>query len=340
MSHRTLSITVFILLLPHVGRAAEVVLREQAAPRGPIVRLGDLAEVRVDADSSADVLANAPLMTTPAAGERRFVRAAQLRDLLYASGVNVRELRFSGAEAVLIAGPAEDVKPANDAVPPAPTDRAAAVDELTAAVVAYLREQTGHDLWEVEIVPDRDLSAIPAQEGAATVSGGKAPWTGRQRFTLGKPSNARGAAFTADVQRIEMAAVALRTIERGDLVRTTDVELRPHTGSLPGRAIALTKEAVGKEAVQTVRAGAIMLSSQLRAPVLVRRGERVSVRARSGGVTVRTYAVAQQDGSLNDLVMVTPTDSKDRYVARVSGVRELEVFAAGATADDVATHLR
>ena len=106
------------------------------------------------------------------------------------------------------------------------------------------------------------------------------------------------------------------------------------------RALATTEEAIGKEAVQTIRAGGIVMASQLRAPILVRRGERVSVRARTGGVTVRTYAMAQQDGSLGELVMVTPTDSRDKYVARVSGVRELEVFAAGATAGDVAAFSR
>ena len=39
---------------------------------------------------------------------------------------------------------------------------------------------------------------------------------------------------------------------------------------------------------------------------------------------------AQQDGSLGDLVQVQALEGKERYAARVSGVRELEVFAAGA----------
>jgi flagella basal body P-ring formation protein FlgA len=344
MIHRTLLLTAFSLLAPAIAGAADVILREQAAPLGPIVHLGDLAEVTADADSTAEVLANTPLMTTPAVGERRFLRAVQVRELLIASGVDVRELRFSGADAVSIAGPREVSfgRGSSDAgSAPRRADRAATVEKLTAAIVAHLCDQTQHALWEVKIVADRDLASIQVQPGVAeTVEGGKAPWTGRQKFTLSWPAHPEGVAVTADVQRIEMAVVVLRNIERGDLVRTTDIELRPHAGALPGRAIASTEAAIGKEAVQTIRAGGIVLASQLRAPVLVRRGERVSVRVRAGGVSVRTYAMAQQDGSLGDLVMVTPTDSRDKYVARVCGVRELEVFAAGATAGDVAAFSR
>ena len=344
MIYRTLLLTVFTLIAPAIAGAADVIFRAQATPLGPIVRLGDLADVQASEDSTAEVLANTPLMTTPAPGERRFLRAVQVRELLIASGVNVRELRFSGSEAVSIAGPREVFLGGRDpdaASAPRRADRASTVEKLTAAIVAHLCDQTQHALWEVKIVADRDLSSIQTQPGvAATVEGGKAPWTGRQRFTLTWPAYPEGAVVTAEVQRIELAVVALRNIERGDLVRTTDIELRPQAGALPGRAIASTQEAIGKEAVQTIRAGGVVLGSQLRAPVLVRRGERVSVRARTGGVTVRTYAMAQQDGSLGDLVMVTPTDSRDKYVARVSGVRELEVFAAGATAGDLAAFSR
>ena len=84
----------------------------------------------------------------------------------------------------------------------------------------------------------------------------------------------------------------------------------------------------------------MLLTSQVRAPLLVRRGERVSVRARAAGIVVRTYATAQQDGSLGDLVQVQALEGKERYAARVSGVRELEVFAAGASAGEVAAAAR
>ena len=114
-----------------------------------------------------------------------------------------------------------------------------------------------------------------------------------------------------------------------DAVEAADVRRR-------GPAVAgHVGEVVGKEATQTLRAGSAILSTQVRSPLLVRRGERVSVRARAAGVVVRTYATAQQDGSLSDLIQVQALTGKERYAARVSGTRELEVFAAGAAAEEI-----
>jgi flagella basal body P-ring formation protein FlgA len=80
----------------------------------------------------------------------------------------------------------------------------------------------------------------------------------------------------------------------------------------------------------------LLYINQVRSPLLVRKGERVTVRARAGSVVARTYGTVQQDGSLGELVQVQALEGRERYAARVSGFRELEVFAAGASANDLA----
>jgi flagella basal body P-ring formation protein FlgA len=114
------------------------------------------------------------------------------------------------------------------------------------------------------------------------------------------------------------------------------VELRLHTGALPKQAIFDLEALVDKEAVQGIRGESLVLSNQVRLPLLVRRGDRVSVRVKAHGVSVRTFAVAQQDGSLGDLISVQSAENKEKYTAVVSGLRELEIMAAGATAADLA----
>lgn len=125
-------------------------------------------------------------------------------------------------------------------------------------------------------------------------------------------------------------------IERGEIIRRSDVELRPHAGALPKQAVASLDAIVGKEAVQGIRADSLLQANQVRSPLVVRRGERVAVRARTGGISVRTYALAQQDGALGDLVTVQSLEGKEQYAARVSGLRELEIFAAGAEVREIA----
>jgi flagella basal body P-ring formation protein FlgA len=338
-----LTLTIACLSITLAANAAEIVLREHATPQGSIVRLSDLAEITGADAATIEHLAATPLMPAPSVGTSQFIRVAELRDLLTARGLDVRGLKIAGAQVVTI-GPAAAATPATIskkntlrlAADPAVVD--ATVEQLTVQITAYLRKQSGHDLWNVKLDADNDVLAAYQQAGRQTViTGGKAPWTGRQRFTLSAGAEAPAVLAYARIERLEMAAFLTRSIDRGELVRRADVQLRPYAGALPRLAVVSLEEVVGKEAVQGIRADSLLLANQVRSPYLVRRGERVSVVVRTGGIRVRTYALVQQDGGLGDLVAVQTIETKERYTARVSGLRELEVFAAGASAGEVAS---
>jgi flagella basal body P-ring formation protein FlgA len=310
------------------------VLREHATPQGPVVRLGDVAD-QMNAGPIAEQLAATPLMPAPPEGTQQYLRNSELRDLLVARGVDVRSLRFTGSDAVLIGHTAPASTPNSD--PAASTSSTDIGERINAAAVGYLRQQTGHDLWKVTVDPDDNvIAAMQQAAGNVLISGGKAPWTGRQRLAVSAGPGSPAVMAYARIERLELAVFATREIDRGELVRRSDVELRPFAGALPNLAVASFESAVGKEAVQPIRAGSLVIGSQVRSPIIVRRGERVSVRARAAGVSVRTYAVAQQDGSLGELVMVQSLAGKEKYAARVSGLRELEILAASASASDLA----
>jgi hypothetical protein len=52
---------------------------------------------------------------------------------------------------------------------------------------------------------------------------------------------------------------------------------------------------------------------------------------------VKVNGVAKQKGSLGELVLVETFDGRERFMARVTGIRQLEVFTTGATAMEHAT---
>ncbi|HEX6962899.1 MAG TPA: flagellar basal body P-ring formation chaperone FlgA [Lacipirellula sp.] len=327
-------ITIAVANLAVAVSAAEIVLHERTAPRGPIVRLGDVATISGVEGGAQQMLAATPLMPAPAEGTTQYLRAADLRDLLQSRGVDLRNLQMSGAPVVAIGGASEVEFQVGRTQAVARV--AASAEELTNAVVSYLEQQTGHQLWDVQVEADSDVLAAFAKPQAA-ISGGKAPWSGRQRFAISSGAGTPAAMVYARVDRQEMAAYATRSIERGELIRRADVELRLHTGALPRQAIFDLESLVGKEAVQGIRPDSLVLNNQVRSPLLVRRGDRVSVRVRARGIAIRTFAVAQQDGSLGELVSVQNADTKEKYTAVVSGLRELEIMAAGATAADLAS---
>lgn len=334
---------------------AELVLRDSAVARGPIVTLGDVVDLGPEATTEWASLSRTPIMPAPAPGTQTYLTKARIRDLLTARGVDVGDLRWTGSQTVAISALADD---ARDPAPAAsqrverrrPADAlpvgTSIEDAVARSIQAFLAEQSGYDQWSVEFRMTSKIRQELAELGSAIhVGGGRTPWTGKQRFLLsGSPSNpadrsnsadgVRPIAVLASVARLEAAVVAVRPIQRGDLIRQSDVAVQMIDRQLPASAIRLTDDAVGQEAAQSIQEGAYLLDSQIKAPLMVRRGETVAVYARSGGVVAKTTAVARQDGSRGDLVEVEVAGTKQRLSGHVSGFRQLDVLAAGTAAVD------
>jgi flagella basal body P-ring formation protein FlgA len=67
-------------------------------------------------------------------------------------------------------------------------------------------------------------------------------------------------------------------------------------------------------------------------PLMVARGELVTVSAGRGAIHVRTRAKAMQPGRYGEFIEVESLDSQERYAARVVGRGSLAVFSAGGAA--------
>jgi flagella basal body P-ring formation protein FlgA len=131
-------------------------------------------------------------------------------------------------------------------------------------------------------------------------------------------------------------AVAIRPIDRGAVVTAADVELQPRDGVplAQGRAIPFTsvQTLVGMEATRAIQAGDVLMSDVVQPPVLVKRGDSVTVYARGGGIQVRTIARAKENGSLGQPVQVESTDTRKSYDAVVTGTREAVVYVGSTPA--------
>ena len=124
--------------------------------------------------------------------------------------------------------------------------------------------------------------------------------------------------------------VATRNLERGEVVREADVELRTVDGPVRGvDAVAQLRDAVGFEVVRSIATGQALDSRSLQRPILIRRGQAVTVCARAQGVSVRTTAKALGEGSRDDLIMLESMETKQKYTARVVGPQQAEVYALG-----------
>src|SRR6185295_13221205 len=122
--------------------------------------------------------------------------------------------------------------------------------------------------------------------------------------------------------------VTTQALARGAIIRRGDVQLQPGQpaeGSV--RVYQSLEDVLGKETTQVITVGQILDDSLVQHPLLVRRGDIVTVYARSAGIQVRTTARAREEGAHGELVTVESLADRKTFFARVSGPQEVDVFA-------------
>jgi flagella basal body P-ring formation protein FlgA len=322
-----LILSVGLVLPAGAGHAAELQLRTECRVRGPVVTLGDVAEIFSQDAAERARLAAIELFPSPAGGQR-FVRLREIQDLLLMRGVNLADLRFSGAAqtAVLSGAPmAEQTRSLSPAVVKT------AGRQASDAIAGYLREQVpGSGAWHTEVAFDpRQARLVATAGGAITVRGGAAPWTGVQHFQLAVTTADGTVEIPVDarVALPQTVVVATRAIARGTTIGPTDVALQRAEGGEASDALHSLDEVAGKEASQTIAAGKMLDRGMVRAPLAVRRGEIVTVYARASGIRVKTIARARDEGSVGDLIAVESLQDRKPYYARVCDVQEVEIYA-------------
>jgi len=313
------------------ARSAGLRLRAECRPQRPVVTLGDVADVVAADPDEAETLASIELFPTPPPGGKRFLRPREIQDLLLTRGLNLLEHEISGASQVVVLGAEEGAETAGDARVPVSVAKRAE-HRIREAVVRYLEEYVSDDqAWTVDIRFDDEHARLVASAGSEiSVRGGMPPWVGSQRFQITVDSADGPVRFDVDA-RVALppsVVVAARSLPRGAVICAADVALRRGSqADAESEGFRSVDEVVGKQTARAVPAGNILDRSSVRQPLLVRRGEVITVYARSAGIRVRSTARAREDGSLGDLIAVESLLDRAAYFARVSGIQEVEVYA-------------
>lgn len=115
----------------------------------------------------------------------------------------------------------------------------------------------------------------------------------------------------ATVRPMASVVVSGRALSRGVQLGAADVELQERDLSrLTGGYITELDRVIGMKLRRSVRAGLPLNESLLQAPLAIRRGERVSIVARSGELEVRMDGEATSDGAKGDVITVRNRSSK------------------------------
>jgi flagellar basal body P-ring formation protein FlgA len=115
-------------------------------------------------------------------------------------------------------------------------------------------------------------------------------------------------------------AIAGRALQRGEPITAADVETEIRDMSQYRQGFALEANLViGKEAKYPIAKGEAFRTSALGAPLVIKRGEEVSIQATVGAISVVTNGIATGDGRLGQQIRVKNNQSERIINARVVG---------------------
>jgi flagellar basal body P-ring formation protein FlgA len=334
-------IVIFIILSALVGnssQAAELRLRQKCIPHGPVVTLGDVAEIYASDTQQAEKLASMELFPTPPVGQQRTLRVREVQDTLILRGINLAEHQLTGSSQVILtsSGCAKDDGDQNAVS----SVKKRSQRRLQEAVLHYLKSESGTDEPRIlQFEASGDLArAAAGSVKPISISGGTAPWTGMQRFELKIDSPEGVAQFPLEVRVSVPTAVvaAVHSLARGTVIRETDLTMiRPSAGDGEEGSFHAVAELVGSQTTRAIPDGKIITAEDIQAQIVVRRGDVVTVYARGNGIRVRTTARARTDGGLGDMVTIETMHDRNAFQAKVCGPREAEVVAQAVPATEI-----
>jgi len=315
--------------------AGEVRLRSDCRAQGTLVRLAEVAEFVDVPDDDRHELEQLPLFPAPRPGLARTVTAQHVRETMSLYGLSQPKLRISGQCRVVgneAATPADiALQPATYSSTQAETSQAESLSGVVSArLIAYLQSKERiRTEWTVEPQLTGPQAESIAEMVNPEITGGQAPWTGRQVFSIRDRNVGGGKSMTikADVARIARAIVAKRQLATGTMIGTDDVELAEVNPLALGASTVLNiDDAIGKEIAQTVAAGQVLASTALRRPLVVKRGEMITVYSVAAGIQVKASAKALADAALGDVILLQATETKKQFQGRVTAPQEAMVF--------------
>ncbi len=287
------------------------VLKSQVLTLSDVVTVGDFY-------TNAGLLRSKPLFRSPDMGTSGNVPARQVAERARAAG-----LQFAGTDGlrsvVVHRGAAKFER-----------------DQIEGLVrETLLSRNAGLDAANLDIkfqrVPDRIL-ADPKVSDPIRVD--RTDWSASTgRFTIHttvavengtKPVTLTGTA----IEMVEIAALA-QPLRRGDILKEEDlVKVRLPRRSVPAGAVLEATDVVGKEARSNLRASAPLSHKDFQRPILVRRGEKVTVTFVMPGMKLTSRAQAMVEGAKGDVIDVMNLHSRRIVPATINSRGQVRVHAA------------
>jgi flagella basal body P-ring formation protein FlgA len=290
-------------------------LRSDVLASGEILRIGDFVD-------NAGAAASIPVFRAPDLGQTGSVAVARVIEALRAH--NVIGVDTRGLSEVTVTR----------------MSRAIGTKEIQDYLAQIIAARHGlRDPENLSVTFDREFRTIHVEPSAAPdLNVSRLAFDTRSgRFDavleIGASPGRIPIRFTGVAVETTPAAVVVRPIARGDVLRESDIaiERRPRTEVLSD-AIRDPQGAIGLAARHTIKVGQIIRRADLAKPELVHRNEPVLIVLEQPGMMLTLRGKALESGSEGDTVNVLNLQSKKTLQAVVTGTNRVSVISTTARA--------
>jgi flagellar basal body P-ring formation protein FlgA len=290
---------------------ATPVLRAQVTVENDIVRIGDMIE---NAGSAAQIA----IYRSPDLGTTGSLQTTQIINVLQAH--QVIGVDTKGIKSVSITRLARTVES----------------KEIESLVAHALEHRSGlGDAANLALTFDRDVQDLrldASNNGALqTVATRYEPRSGRFDVSFEITSDTAASRtklrFTGIAIEMLDAAVLTRNVERGDLLKSSDVMIERRPKAEVGNDAAPRGRAVGMQMRKGVRAGQALKASDLGKPDLVQRDDNVTLIYEAAGIYITMRGKAIEAGTEGDTVTVLNLQSKRTITGTVIGRDQVAIAA-------------
>ena len=199
-------------------------------------------------------------------------------------------------------------------------------EQIRKAIQSYLQRQFAGKVQEVRVTLGEPQQPIGAPAGALALTVGSMDGddsVGRRVFQVHIAVNGnflRTIEATTDVAAYVDILTPVRLIKADEEIETGDVvTTRLALSDLKSPYATDPQEVVGKAASRPLPPQIPIKLTALRRPFVVRKGDRVMIEAKMGGLSIQTAGVTKGNGELGQTVTVSNTDSGKDVRGKVVG---------------------
>ncbi|SHM15570.1 flagellar basal body P-ring formation chaperone FlgA [Roseibium suaedae] len=287
------------------------VLRSEIATLSEVVTVGDFYD---NAGPSASV----PLFRSPDLGTSGSVPAADVA--ARARDAGLLQAGTDGLSSVVVQRRAE----------PYDAERLKAM-----AKVALAERDASLTPADIDIAFYRTPATIQANPAAdQPVAVDRVLWSRTDgRFTLflsiATASGIQQTSLTGQATELMEVAVLAQPLRRGSVLRAEDLTLvRQPRARVPANALIDATEVAGLAARNNLRAGTPLLKTDFERPILITRGEKVTVTYELPGMKLTTRGEALEDGAEGDVIDIQNLQSKRKVPGVVTSRGQVRVTSS------------